>query len=56
MTWFGWVVIGWFGFNCLATAALVGRERKPIDGGTVVVQIIISTLFILGVVLVGTNA
>lgn len=56
MTWFGWVLIAFWVFGGLNTILIIGKPRVSITPQVAAVAVIIYTLFILGVLTVGTGA
>lgn len=34
MTWFGWLLITWWGLTALMTVSQIGKPRKPLEPRT----------------------
>lgn len=50
MTWFDWLLLGFFSLSILATIAIIGQERKPVGRGMAIVLVIVDGLIIAGIV------
>ena len=48
MSWFRWVIIGWFALNAVCCVWEIGRERKPVE-----VSDTVTALFLYGVLIAG---
>jgi hypothetical protein len=55
VTGFGWVVIAIAALNLVVSIAWIGKKRDPIDPGTVLAQLAITTFTVVGVLAVGTG-
>lgn len=51
MHWFDYFLIGWFLLGLTLMAAQVGKPRKPLDGSTLAVAVVINAALIAGIVL-----
>lgn len=45
-----WVIVGYLIIGAVATVALVGQPRKPIEPGTAAVTVILNGLLVAGLV------
>lgn len=48
MTWFDYLLIGWWLLGVALTIAIVGKPRKPIEGSTAALTFFITALLITG--------
>ena len=48
MQWFLMGVAAWLALGALSSVSLVGKERKPISGGTAVVKVLIHGALVAG--------
>jgi hypothetical protein len=55
LTWFGYVVLVLWIANAIAAVLMVGKIRKPTDPGTLLAQLILDALLILGLLAIGTG-
>lgn len=50
MTWMHWVIVGYLIIGAVATVALVGEPRKPIEPAVAATTVLLNGLLIAGLV------
>lgn len=55
MSWFLWVLAGWFLLSTIITVACVGQPRKPLTPETAAVAVLLNALWIGAIVVFGVR-
>lgn len=50
MRWFVWVLIGYYVFNIVVMASVVGKPRKPLEASSFALSVVIMGAIITGLV------
>ena len=55
MTYFLWVLVGWFAMNALGQVMLIGKERKPTEPAFAALSVLVNSALIVFTVLAATG-
>jgi len=46
-----WLLVAWLAFGALASVAMIGRPRKPIDHGQAMANVLVSAAWIVAIII-----